>query len=73
MAVVELEPEHEPSLGHTNWFPKRATTYTKILPIRNPYSRAVSQWKHALKYNDGLSFDEWLFRHSKQLIQFPVS
>ena len=68
-----LESEHEPSLGHTNWFPKRATGYTKILPIRNPYFRVVSQWKHALKYSDGLSFDEWLLRHSKQLIQFPVS
>jgi len=68
-----LEPEHEPSLGHTNWFSKRATDYTKILPIRNPYSRAVSQWKHALKYNNELSFDEWLLRHSKQLIKFPVS
>ena len=28
------QPEHEPALGHTNWFSKRATNYTKVLPIR---------------------------------------
>ena len=66
-------PEHEPSLGHTNWLPKRATNYTKILPIRNPYDRAISQWKHALANFKNLEFDEWLMIHSKQLIKFPVT
>ena len=66
-------PEHEPSLGHTNWLSKRTASYTKVLPIRNPYNRTVSQWKHAIKTNPSLSFDDWLMIHSKQLIKFPVT
>ena len=67
------EFHHLPSLGHTNWLPKSATEYTKILPIRNPYSRVISQWKEGLKYDADLSFDTWFLIHSKQLIQAPVT
>jgi hypothetical protein len=67
------EFDRAPSLGHTNWFPKVSTHYTKVLPIRNPYDRVISQWKHALKYDGGLSFDDFLFNNSKQIIQFPAT
>jgi hypothetical protein len=67
------EPDAEPGLGHTNWFPKRSTNYLKLLPIRDPYSRVVSQWKQALKNFKDIEFDEWLMIHSKQLIKFPVT
>ena len=65
--------DHLPSLGHTNWLPETATEYTRILPIRNPYSRVVSQWKEGLKYDSNLDFDHWFLVHSKQQIQFPVT
>lgn len=67
------QPDHEPALGHTNWLSERSTVYIKVLPIRNPYDRALSQWKHAIKTNPSLSFDDWLMIHSKQLIKFPVT
>ena len=67
-----VEPEDEPSLGHTNWLPKKAINFQKLLPIRNPYDRAISQWKFA-KAGKPVSFDEWLMEDSKQLIKFPVT
>ena len=65
-------PNEEPALGHTNWLPEKASSYLKLLPIRNPYDRVVSQWKFSLNFNQ-IDFDEWLLECSKQLIQLPVS
>ena len=68
-----LNPENEPSLGHTNWYPKRAINFKKLLPIRNPYDRAISQWKFTISKGENVSFNKWLMVHSKQLIKFPVT
>ena len=65
--------ESMPTLGHTNWLPEQASNYIKLLPIRNPYDRVVSQWMWGLKKGGSYSFDDWLLIHSKQLIQFPVT
>ena len=73
LASDVTEPDHEPGLGHTNWLPARCTNYLKLLPIRNPYDRVISQWKNALKDWGNIEFDEWLMTHSKQLIMSPVT
>ena len=69
----DITPDGGPSLGHTNWLPDRYRNYLKLLPIRNPYDRVVSQWRWGLNLGEDYSFDEWLMIHSKQLIMFAVT
>jgi hypothetical protein len=46
--------------------------YEVILPVRNPYNRVNSMWKHS-KYFHEINFDEWFFENSKCACCFPVT
>ena len=47
--------------------------YEIILPIRNPYDRVASFWKHSQMVYGDIIFDKWFFEDSKYACCLPVT
>lgn len=59
---------------HGNMPPSICISYTKILPLRNPYERVLSAWKWACRNFDiELTFDKFFNYGAKYPTLFPVS
>ena len=57
-------------------YPPRIVTgkqFKKILPVRHPYDRVASMWKHTKKYGADHSWDDWFLHSSRWPCCFPVS
>jgi hypothetical protein len=71
----------QPSIGyekkkltvHTNEIFDESEKYQFILPIRNPYTRVVSQWKYHCMTCGDIKFEEWFWKYSRITIMLPVA
>lgn len=60
--------------GHSSIVPSDISdTYTKYLPIRNPYDRVISQYWWTYNRYKKVDFEKWLYESSKQPVCMPVT
>jgi hypothetical protein len=48
-------------------------SFKKILPVRNPYERVISQYWWHYNHHEKIDFEKWLYTHSKQPACMPVT
>lgn len=70
----DIDRYYNLSYKHGNMPPSSCISYTKILPLRNPYERVLSSWKWCCKTaNLKCSFGKYLYDSAKYPALFPVS
>ena len=58
---------------HNHILEHRVANYKKILPIRDPYARVISQYKWRCKRLGEISFEDWFMLESRQCVLSAVT